>query len=192
MALLMLSAGVPMITGGDEMYRTQYGNNNAYNLDSDKNWLDFSNQTTFARFADFSRRLIAFRKNHPALRPADFFRGSDGNGNGLKDITWLKNDGNEADGGYMDDASNHFLAYRIDGSELADPAASIYVAYNGWSGTVTATLPPPAPGKAWYRAGDTAAWDEGNGNFTDDGAEDMLPGAAYDVNPRSVLILIER
>jgi glycogen operon protein len=192
MAMLMLSAGVPMITGGDEMYRTQYGNNNAYNLDSDKNWLDFTNQSTFSSFADFSRRLMTFRGNHPSLRPANFFRGSDGDGNGLKDITWLRADGGEADGGYMNDGSSHFLAYRIDGSEGGDSVASIYVAYNGWSGDVSATLPPPSPGKAWYRAGDTAAWDEPNGNFTEDGAEDAITDGTYTLHGRSVLVLVER
>jgi isoamylase len=192
MAMLMLSAGVPMITGGDEMYRTQYGNNNAYNLDSDKNWLDFGNQSTFADFADFSRRLMTFRGNHPALRPANFFHGADGNGNGIKDMTWYRDDGREADGGYMDNGSNHFLAWRVDGEEGGDSVRSIYVAYNGWSGTVTAHLPAPAPGKAWYRAGDTAAWDEKRGNFTDDGGEELLTGSTYDVNGRSVLVLIER
>ena len=98
MAMLMLSAGVPMITGGDEMYRTQYGNNNVYNLDSEKNWLDYSDATKQPKFFEFSKRLIAFRKAHPSLRPAQFFRGTDNNQNGLKDISWLRNDGNEADG----------------------------------------------------------------------------------------------
>jgi isoamylase len=47
LAILMMSAGVPMITGGDEMYRSQFGNNNAYNVDTDKNYLDYSNAQTF-------------------------------------------------------------------------------------------------------------------------------------------------
>jgi glycogen operon protein len=192
MALLMLSAGVPMITGGDEMYRTQFGNNNAYNLDSDKNWLDFTDPSSVAEFRTFAQRLIAFRHAHAALRPADFFQGRDNNGDGLKDITWYRDDGNEADGGYLNNASNHFLAYRIDGAEAGDTVRSIYVAYNGWSGVVTATLPSPSSGNQWFRAGDTAAWNEQNGNMSDAGAEGSLNGSTYDVQPRSVLILIER
>jgi isoamylase len=85
----MLSAGVPMVTGGDEMYRTQFGDNNVYNLDTDKKWLDYSNAQTFASFFHFSTKLMAFRDAHPAQRPAEFFKGADSNNNGLKDITWL-------------------------------------------------------------------------------------------------------
>jgi isoamylase len=192
MALLMTSAGTPMILGGDEMYRTQFGNNNAYNLDSNKNWLDYSNQSTFASFATFSRRLMQFRNAHPALRPASFFTGTDPDHNGLKDITWYRDDGNEADGGYMGDASRHFLAWRIDAQAAGESVRSIYIAYNGWSGNVTATLPAPAAGKAWFRAGDTSAFDEGSGNFREPGAEDLMAGSTYTLNPRSVLILVER
>ncbi|HJZ88609.1 MAG TPA: isoamylase [Polyangia bacterium] len=192
MALLMLSAGVPMLTGGDEMYRTQFGNNNAYNLDSGKNWLNWSDRQTNQPFYDFARRLLAFRRAHPALRPAGFLTGNDNDGNGLKDITWYRDDGGEADGGYMGNSNNQFLAYRIDGGEGGDSVRSIYVAYNGWTGTVTATLPPPAPGRAWYRVSDTASWDEPSGNFRVPGAEDRMDGATYGVSPRSVVVLIEQ
>jgi isoamylase len=191
LAVLMLSSGVPMITGGDEMYRTQFGNNNAYNLDSDKNWLNWSDATTNANFLSFSRRLLNFRKAHPALRPANFFTGAVGS-SGLKDIVWLTDAGAEASGAYMDNANNHFLAFRIDGARAADSAASIYVAYNGWSGNVTATLPAPRPGKSWYRVSDTASWMESQGNFADPGAEQVLGGATYDLAGRSLLLLIER
>ena len=141
LAFLMLSAGVPMITGGDEMYRTQFGNNNPYNLDSEKIWLDYSDATTFPTFFQYAKRLMAFRLAHPSLRPATFFKGQDQNGNGLKDITWFNDRGEEADAGYMDNPDNHFLAYRIDGAEFNDSVQSVYVAYNGWSDKVAATLP---------------------------------------------------
>ena len=144
----MLSAGVPMFTGGDEMYRTQFGNNNPYNLDSDKNHLDWSEAERFPKFFNFARKIITFRSSHPALRPEKYFAGRDGNSNGLKDITWLRNNGAEADGAYMDNTNNHFLAFRIDGTEFGDPASSIYVAYNGWSGDITTILPANMPGAA--------------------------------------------
>jgi glycogen operon protein len=87
LALLMVSAGVPMISGGDEMYRTQFGNNNPYNVDSAAMHLNFQDAQTFPRHFAFSQKLFAFRQAHAALRPANFFRGQDGNQNGLKDIT---------------------------------------------------------------------------------------------------------
>jgi hypothetical protein len=69
---------------------------------------------------------------------------------------------------------------------------SIYVAYNGWSGFVTANLPAPAPGMAWYRACDTDAWDEPNDNCTAAGNEDPLVDPTYAMHPRSLLVLVER
>ncbi|HEU4413029.1 MAG TPA: isoamylase [Polyangiaceae bacterium] len=191
LALLMLSSGVPMLTGGDEMYRTQFGNNNTYNLDSDKNWLNWGDAQANATFLAFARRLMNFRNAHPALRPANFFNGSVGT-SGLKDITWLTAGGFEANGAYMDDPNNHFLAFRLDGARANDPAASIYVAYNGWSGQVNATLPAPRPGKAWYRVSDTATWMEGQGNFVEPGQEQFLGGNIYGLAGRSLLLLIER
>ncbi len=192
LALLMLSAGVPMITGGDEMYRTQFGNNNAYNLDSEKNHLDWEDATRFPRFLSYSKKLIAFRRAHPALRPAEFFKGTDTNNNGRKDITWFRNSGAEADSGYMDNAENHFLAYRLDGTELGDSAASLYVAYNGWSGEVTATLPANTTGKRWFRVADTDQWMEDQDNFEAPGAEEPLNNPTYKLHPRSILVLLEK
>ncbi len=192
LGLLMLSAGTPLLTGGDEMYRTQYGNNNAYNLDSGKNWLDYADATTNVNFFNYTKRLLAFRTAHPALRPANFFSGTDSNGNGLKDITWLRDNGVEADGAYMSSPSNNFLGYRIDGTQFGDTFQSIYVAYNGWSGSVTATLPGNVGGKRWYRVSDTASWMEGQGNFNVAGSEELMNITSYTLAPRSLLILIEK
>jgi glycogen operon protein len=70
MALMLLSAGVPMMTGGDEFLRTQFGNNNVYNLDSSSNWLNYSWSTDQTNFRTHTQRLVAFRKAHPALHGA--------------------------------------------------------------------------------------------------------------------------
>jgi isoamylase len=192
LALLMVSAGVPMITGGDEMYRTQRGNNNAYNVDSELSWLDYSNLDAFSEFANFARDLIALRTRYEVLRPAHYRVGRDHDGNGLADLTWHGLDGGAIQGSALDDRSNRFLAWRLDAEEAGDDVRSIYVAYNGWPSTATAHLPAPAPGLAWYRVSDTAAWDEDNGNFRGEGDEDLLAGPTYDLTGRSVLILIER
>jgi glycogen operon protein len=86
----------------------------------------------------------------------------------------------------------HFLGYRLDGTEAGDGATSIYVAYNGWSDKVTATLPPPTAGKSWYRVADTGAWWESAGNAVEPGQEERMGGATYELAARSVLVLIER
>lgn len=191
LAILMMSAGVPMITGGDEMYRTQFGNNNAFNVDTDKNYLDYSNAQAFAPFFNYSRKLIAFRNAHSSLRPVDFFKGKDSS-NGLKDITWLRDNGEEAGPDYFNNADNHFLAYRIDGTEFSDNVQSIYVAYNSWKDSVNATLPANLNGKHWFRVCDTADWMESQDNFKSPGQEDALTARDYTLAGRSILILIEK
>jgi glycogen operon protein len=194
LAIVLLSAGVPMITGGDEMLRTQYGNDNAYNIDTVQNYLNYSNLTTCSNFFNFATKLMAFRTAHPALRPADFFTGAVSPADGLKDITWLSDSGQEADANYFNNANNHFLAFRLNGQATvpSEPSSSIYIAYNGWSGAVTATLPNNLPGKNWYRVADTAAWMEGRDNFTAVGQEDLLANNTYSVTARSLLLLIEK
>jgi glycogen operon protein len=195
MALLMLSAGVPMMTGGDEMYRTQFGNNNMYNVDSPSNWLNYDNATQQLHFFNFVRKLLAFRQAHPSLRPAEFFRGADGNGNGLKDLTWIDNRGQDivaSEPGYFGDSTQHFLGYRLDGSEFGDNVQSLCVLYNGWQDPVTATLPSNVSGKKWYRVADTAPWMEGMDNFNAPGSEEILAGPTYSLAGRSALLLIEK
>jgi isoamylase len=194
LAIALSCAGVPMITGGDEMLRTQYGNNNAYNLDTDKNYLNYSNLTTYSNFFNFTTKLMAFRTAHPALRPADYFTGTPSPVNGLKDITWLMASGQEADPNYFNSTNNYFLAFRLNGQAAVagEASASIYIAYNGWSGVVNATLPNNLAGKNWYRLADTAAWMEARDNITAAGQEDLLTGNNYALAGRSLLLLLEK
>ncbi|HLM44267.1 MAG TPA: alpha-amylase family glycosyl hydrolase, partial [Myxococcaceae bacterium] len=161
MAFMMLSAGTPMFNGGDEFLRTQFCNNNVYNLDSSANWLNYSLSVDQQNFRGFTQRLMAFRKAHPALRPANFYSGVDNNGNVMEQLRWFQPNGAVADSTYMGNSANHALAWRIDGTEFGDTASAIYVAYNGWSGSVNFSLPWPGTGKSWYRVTDTCPWAEG-------------------------------
>ncbi|MBI3283393.1 MAG: glycogen-debranching protein [Burkholderiales bacterium] len=194
MAFLLLSAGTPMLTGGDETLRTLNCNNNPYNVDTVGNWLNYSLNAEQTNFKTFTQRLIAFRKAHPALRPVNFYSGVDNNGNVMEQLRWFKPDGGVADATYFNDGNNHALAYRIDGSEFGDSASAIYVAYNGWSGTVNFTLPWPGNGKSWYRVMDTANWNEGANTVVTPGAEALIGGenSVYGVNGRAVLLLIAK
>jgi len=193
-AFLMLSAGTPMFTGGDEFLRTQYCNNNVYNLDSSANWLNYTLNTDQTNFKTFAQRLIAFRKAHPALRPANFFSGVDNNGNVMEQMRWFQPNGAVADSTYMGNGSNHSLAFRIDGSEFGDTASALYVAYNGWSGAVNFSLPWPGTGKQWYRVTDTCPWAEGSGQVASPGSEALVGGEGYSygVCGRGLLLLIAR
>ena len=194
LAFMMLSAGVPMITGGDEVLRTQFGNNNAYNLDSAANWLDWSWDSYETNHQTFSQRLIAFRKAHPALRPSNFYSAVDTNGNVMEQLRWFKPDGGVADTAYFTNPSNHAIAWRIDGSEFGDSASAIYVAYNGWSGNVNFSLPWPGAGKNWYRVTDTANWNDGANAVVLPGSESYIGGewTTYGMEARSLLVLIAK
>jgi len=194
MALTLLSAGVPMFTGGDEVLRTQFGNNNTYNLDSAANWLSWTFDADDNNHKTAVTRMIAFRKAHPALRPANFYASVDTNGNVMEQLRWFKPDGAQADAAYFNSASNHALAWRIDGSELGDPSSAIYIAYNGWSGNVNFSLPWPGAGKQWYRVTDTASWNDGPNMVAAPGAEAFLGGEGtnYGLEGRSVLLLIAK
>jgi glycogen operon protein len=192
--LLMLSAGTPMLTGGDETLRDLRCNNNPYNLDSSANWLGWSPTAEQATFRTFAARLAAFRRAHPALRPVDFYSGGDGNGNGLAQLAWFTPAGVAPDAAYWSDPGNHALAWRIDGTEFADPAPAVYVAYNGWSGDVDFVLPPPGAGRQWYRVTDTSTWAEGPDQVASPGAEALIggQGTGYRLRGRGLLLLVAR
>ena len=194
LAFMMLSAGVPMITGGDEVLRTQFGTNNVYNLDSPANWLFWTRSTIEANHETYTRRLIAFRKAHPALRPLNYYSSSDSNGNVMEQLRWFKPDGAQADTAYFNGAGNHAIAWRIDGTEFGDPAGALYVAYNGWSGSVNFTLPWPGNGRQWYRVTDTGTWNEGPNTVASPGSEALIGGenTVYGLQGRAVLLLIAK
>lgn len=194
MAFLLLNAGTPMMSGGDEFLRSLNCNNNPYNLDSSANWLNFNLTTDQSNFKTFTQRLIAFRKAHPALRPLNFYSGADNNGNVMEQLRWFKPDGGVADAAYFNDSNNRALAYRLDGTEFGDSASAIYVAYNGWSGNVNFTLPWPGTGKKWYRVTDTSNWNEGANTVAAPGSEALIGGenTVYGVNGRALLLLIAK
>jgi len=92
---LFLSQGVPMLLAGDEIGRTQGGNNNAYCQDNEINWLDWGLDGPKKELFEFTRQLIRLRRDHPVFRRKRFFRGRKLFGSNLKDIEWMKPDGNE-------------------------------------------------------------------------------------------------
>jgi isoamylase len=192
LALLLLSAGTPMISGGSEFFRTQFGNNNAYNLDTVANWFDWKSAAQQSALTAYTRNLMLFRRAHPCLRPADFFTGTDHSGNGLKDLTWYFDSGAEVSQDYFANPDNHFLAYRLDGTQFGDPSPSIYVAYNGWSQSIVVNVPAPLPGNNWFLVTDTSSSAEVWGNIHPAGQEAQLTTTQYTIQSRSIFVLIER
>jgi glycogen operon protein len=148
-ALLMVSQGVPMILMGDEMGRTQGGNNNAYCQDSEFNWLDWSLLGCNSDLFHFFKACITFRRAHPVLRNGYFLRGEDYLKKGYPDLTWHgvrigKPDWSE---------QSRTLAFMLRGEYAKGGLYAdehIYVALNmHWRDRFFA-LPPAPQGKAWH------------------------------------------
>jgi glycogen operon protein len=171
-ALLMLSAGTPLFAGGDEFLRTLKGNSNPYNLDTPLNWLNYNLSADQKAFRDFVASTISFRNNHAALRPDNFYSSAQ--------LGWFQPSGSAASAGYFSNPDNHAIGWLIDGSQLGDSSANLFIAYNAWSGPVTFTLPPPPSGRTWLRKIDSAL------GFS----KDAPVAATYTVVARSVVALI--
>jgi glycogen operon protein len=92
-ATLVLSQGTPMLVGGDEMARTQRGNNNAYCQDNELSWLSWSWTDEQRSLVDFTRKVLRIRREHPALRRSRFFSGRKLQGTDLTDLEWFRLDG---------------------------------------------------------------------------------------------------
>ena len=118
MATQILSQGCPMIVAGDEIGRSQRGNNNAYCQDNEISWLDWD--TVDAGLLQFTQRLIALRAGQPVLRRQRFFAGQVGRGQRRKDVVWLDGQGNEMAEAEWDDQSRRSLAMLLNGDEIPD------------------------------------------------------------------------
>ena len=116
LATLLLSQGVPMILGGDELGRTQLGNNNAYCQDSPISWTDW--QAADSELLAFVRRLVAFRRAHPAFRRSRFFQGRPLRGSTITDVAWLSPDATEMTDEQWDEGHAKSLAVYLNGSSV--------------------------------------------------------------------------
>ena len=185
-AFLMLSAGTPLMAGGDEYLRSLQCNNNPYDVDSIANWLNYTWNPDQSNFNAFVKGMIAFRKAHAALRPLNFYSGAQ--------LAWWTPAGTTPDQGYWSSGSNHAIAYQLTGSALGDSSSSLYVAYNGWSDSVNFTLPSPGNGVNWYRVTDTCGWAEGTNQVRIPGSEDAIggQGVVYGLCGRGLVLLIAK
>jgi len=94
---LLLSQGVPMLSSGDEVARTQHGNNNAYCQDNEISWFPWNHSPEQESLRNYVARLIRFRKDHPVFRRPKFFQGRGIRGLGIKDVMWVNQEGREMD-----------------------------------------------------------------------------------------------
>jgi glycogen operon protein len=119
LATLAFSQGVPMISHGDEMGRTQDGNNNAYAQDNETTWVHWSLTERQRALLAFTRRIFTIRRANPVLRRRTFFRGTMVDAFGAKDLSWLRPDGSEMEDADWHAPDGHALGMLIHG-EAAD------------------------------------------------------------------------
>jgi glycogen operon protein len=115
LATLMFSQGVRMLLHGDEMGRTQQGNNNAYCQDNEISWVDWDLEPEDRELLEFTRELTEVFRSNPVLRRRSFFTGRPVAGERLKDITWIRADGQEFTDDDWSDTGNHVLGMLISG-----------------------------------------------------------------------------
>jgi len=120
MATLLFSQGVPMICGGDEIGRTQGGNNNAYCQDNEISWYSWELDERGKALLEFTRRLLELRRRHPALRRQKFFHGRPIHGSEIHDIAWFRPDGGVMDEDEWTAGWAKALAMRLSGDALTD------------------------------------------------------------------------
>jgi glycogen operon protein len=118
MATLLLSQGVPMICGGDEIGRTQRGNNNAYCQDSEISWTHWDLSDADRAFLEFTARLLRYRKSNPVLRRQHFFSGRAIRGANVKDVAWLGPSGAEMSDAAWQEPHVRALGMRLEGETL--------------------------------------------------------------------------
>ncbi len=152
MATLLLSQGTPMILSGDEIGHTQQGNNNAYCQDSDISWLDWAD--TDADMLAFTKRLIAFRKNHPILRQKLFLHSKARTSDGKSDVLWWHPEGRRMTANDWEDPALSFVCVEMRTASgtpaYADLEYALFLVFNA-GGTQDITLPPTPDGKIWSR-----------------------------------------
>jgi len=150
LAVLMLSRGVPMLLAGDEVLKSQYGNNNAWCQDNPLAWFDWALLEENRDMLRFTRELIALRRRHPSLTVNRFFDGKRIAGRDLPDIAWH---GRRLDEPLWGDPTARLLGFTIAGLDATEE--DLHVVLNMLDQSIDAPLPPIA-GRRWHLALDTS------------------------------------
>jgi isoamylase len=168
LATLFLSQGVRMLTAGDEMGRTQRGNNNAYCQDNEISWLDWSLSPRQEDLLAFTRYMLDLFKTQPVLKRRRFLRGRNLDGGQAKDITWFEPNGHEMAGDAWHAHAARTLAVRLDGTQIderderGDPIVgdTLFLIFNAHDVPMPFVFPIEAGATRWERILDTAceAW----------------------------------
>ena len=188
LAVLILSQGVPMLLGGDEISRTQRGNNNAYCQDNDISWFDWENADE--ELLEFTRHLIGFLKKHPVFRRRGWFQGRPIHGKGLEDVGWFMPGGGEMSD---EDWSSSIQSFAIflngrgiactdgQGDRVTDD--SFYLLFNPHHEKVIFAIPDERWGQKWVKVLDTGE------DLPDEGDDPVSAGDNLEMGARSLRVL---
>ncbi|UCE32896.1 MAG: glycogen debranching protein GlgX [Burkholderiales bacterium] len=193
LATLLLSQGVPMLLAGDEIGRTQQGNNNAYCQDNPISWVDWEHDDERSALFEFTRRLLALRAAHPVFRRRDFFQGRPLHGGSVTDILWLRPDGGEMTAQEWEHDHARSLAVFLSGAALreidrrgrAQGDDDFLLLFNAYEGEVGFVI-PAGVGGSWRCVLDTSL---GEGFVAPDDAAVYGPGTTYTLTGRALALL---
>ncbi len=190
LATLLFSQGVPMITAGDELGKTQGGNNNAYCQDNEISWIDWDLDDRRLALLGFTARMVRLRLAQPALQRRRFFRGAQMWDSSLKDLAWFRPDGNEMSEEDWQAPYVRSLAFLLGGDTIATPderghrivGDTLLVLMNAHEEPVPYTLPEVTWGEEWEVLVDTAG--------ASDAKRDRIAArGVVDVSARSLVVL---
>jgi glycogen operon protein len=189
---LFLSQGVPMILHGDELGRTQQGNNNVYAQDNELAWVDWDRAKDYEVLTEFVSRLAKLRSEHPVFRRRRFFNGRPVRGTAIEDIAWFTPGGEEMDQDDWDSGFAKSVNVFLNGEGIREPDArgerviddSFFLIFNGHHEPIDFTLPDIGAGERWQVEVDTAAPMLG-----DVEAQTVKTGEPVAVDARSVQVL---
>jgi isoamylase len=189
---LFLSQGVPMLLHGDELGRTQGGNNNPYAQDNETSWVDWERAKDFEVLTQFVAQLARLRKQHPVFRRRRFFRGRPVKGTQIEDIGWFTPAGEWMSEEDWESGFAKSVAVFLNGEGIREPDArgervtddSFFLLFNAHSEPIEFTLPDLGAGERWQVAVDTAA-----PMLADAETQSAKTGEPIEVEARSVRVL---
>jgi glycogen operon protein len=192
LATLLLSQGVPMIAHGDELGRTQGGNNNGYAQDNEITWVDWDSADL--PLVEFTAAVARLRRDHPIFRRSRFFNGRPvraADGERIPDVEWLRPDGRKMEPEDWDSGFGLSVGMFLNGRGIREKDArgrpvtdqNFLVYFNSGDGSVDGVLPDERHGHAWEVVVDTAGEKAGE--------KPWAPGAEFELEAKSLLVLRE-
>jgi isoamylase len=188
---LFLSQGVPMIVAGDELGRTQRGNNNAYCQDNEISWIDWAGADL--HILTFSKKIIHFCRRHPVFNRRKWFKGQPYKGIGVEDIAWFRPDGHEMNEDNWRDDYAKTLGIFLNGKAIPSPGPkgekivddNFFLIFNAYHENIQFKLPPQKFGRKWLKILDTAY------DYFEETGEAFVSGKPIPIAGRSVVLLKE-